>query len=214
MKISLYNQKAEVTGEVDLPDRLFSQPMNRDLVYQVVRVMRASQRKPFGHVKGRSEVRGGGRKPWPQKGTGQARHGSIRSPLWRGGGVTHGPTKERRLERKVNQKMKQKAIAMVLSEKARRDEVRVLEDIALPEAKTKQAQELLDKFLKIGEKRSTALVLLPGKDEKISRAMRNLPNVKVLPAPNTNVLDLLNKKFVILPKHAIEVLEKTFKYGA
>ncbi|MBI1975322.1 MAG: 50S ribosomal protein L4 [Parcubacteria group bacterium] len=211
MKTKLYNQSSEVVGEVELPDRLFAQPMNRDLVHQVARVMRASQRQSVAHVKGRGEVRGGGRKPWPQKGTGRARHGSIRSPIWKGGGVTHGPTKEKVFRLKINQKMKQKAIAMVLSEKSRRGDVRVLDEFRMQEAKTKRAAELFDKFLRIDKKRVTATVLLPQKDEVAFRAIRNLSYVKTMPTSNVNVLDLLDRKMVIFPKASIEVFEKTFR---
>src|SRR3989338_9034179 len=121
MKIDVYNEKGEVTGSTILPKEIFQVPMNADLVHQVLISQTANKRQISAHTKNRAEVRGGGRKPWRQKGTGRARVGSIRSPLWRGGGITFGPRTEKVYARDIPKKMRRKALLMVLSEKAKND---------------------------------------------------------------------------------------------
>src|SRR5262245_26808838 len=129
METKVYNQQGKETGKLKLPEAVFGLPWNGDLVHQVVVSMQANQREGNAHTKGRGEVRGGGKKPWRQKGTGRARHGSIRSPLWRGGGTTHGPSNERNYEKKINKKMKTKALYTVLSQKNRDGEVVLLDQV-------------------------------------------------------------------------------------
>lgn len=209
MKTNLYNQQGEVIGEVELPDSVFGIRWNADLVHQALRVALANRRRVLAHTKGRGEVRGGGRKPWPQKGTGQARHGSRRSPLWRGGGVTHGPTKERKFALKIPEKMRKKAIAVVLSQKAREGKVVVLDQLSMEEGKTKRAAAFLANFSPTKERQSSALVLLEAHDVMAQRAFRNIPKVKTLPAQDLNILDLLNHNRVFVPQGALTILEKT-----
>ena len=115
MKINIYNLKKEKAGEIELSDRIFGVKWNADLVHQALNTQLANRRQPWAHAKDRAEVSGGGKKPWKQKGTGRARHGSIRSPLWIGGGATFGPSKERNFAKKINIKMKRLAIFSVLS---------------------------------------------------------------------------------------------------
>ena len=122
MQIDLYNAGGSIIGKADLPEKMFGQKWNPDLVHQVLAAQESNARKPLAHAKGRGEVRGGGKKPWRQKGTGRARHGSIRSPLWKGGGVTHGPTKERNFEKKINKKMRRAALFSILSRKTKEQE--------------------------------------------------------------------------------------------
>ena len=136
MKVKIYNQEGKETETMELPDGVFGLKWNADLVHQVVTGQAANLRRGTAHAKGRSEVRGGGRKPWRQKGTGRARHGSIRSPLWIGGGVTHGPLKEKSYHKKINKKMAKKALFTALSAKARDNEIIILENLKFPEAKT------------------------------------------------------------------------------
>jgi large subunit ribosomal protein L4 len=209
MRAKVYNQQGETVGEIELPDSVFGVPWNADLVHQAFRVARARQRRVLAHTKGRGEVRGGGKKPWRQKGTGRARHGSIRSPLWRGGGVTHGPTKERKFALRLPDTMRRKAIAAVLSRKAREGAIVVMERIALEEGRTKRAAELLSHFREAAERRTSALVLLEEQDAMIQRAFRNIPAAKTTLAQDVNVHDLLKYKLVFLPRGAIGILEKT-----
>jgi large subunit ribosomal protein L4 len=168
----------------------------------------ANSRQVIAHTKGRSEVRGGGRKPWRQKGTGRARHGSIRSPIWRGGGVTFGPTKERVFKKKINKKMKRKALFMVLTSKIKDDELILLDKLEIKEPKTKPMAKMMENILK--KKQKSVLVVIPKKDENIARANKNIPYTKTIWADSLNVLDLLSFKYLLMPKEAIKVIEKTY----
>lgn len=204
MEINLYNQKAEEIGKISLPENIFGLPWKQELVHQVSVSMQANQRTPVAHVKGRGEVRGGGKKPWPQKGTGRARHGSSRSPIWVGGGVTHGPTKEKDYSKKINKKMKKSAFYTALSQKLRDKEILFLDKIILNQPKTKEAVEIFKKissiknFEKILSKRKNrAIIILSKKDDNLIRGFRNLAGVKVSEARNLNVLDLLKYKFLV-----------------
>lgn len=137
IKIKTYNQKAEAVGEMELTDQIFGVKVNEDLVHQAAVAQMGNERPVLAHTKDRSEVRGGGRKPWRQKGTGRARAGSSRSPIWKGGGVTFGPTKERNFKKQLNKKMKQQALCMVLSDKVGGDNLTVLDKLETSEFKTK-----------------------------------------------------------------------------
>jgi len=218
MKVNLYNQNAEIIGEAELPDDIFGLKINPDLVHQVLTAQMANSRQVIAHTKDRSEVRGGGRKPWRQKGTGRARHGSRRSPLWKGGGVTFGPTKERNFEKKINKKMKRKAIFMVLSSKANDKELMLLDDLKLNTPKTKEAFSVIDRlseklvgYKKDKKKRDSILLVMPERNEAILQAVNNLPFVETIEARNLNVRDLLEKKYLVLLKESIPVIERTFK---
>ncbi len=214
MKADIYNQNAEKVSELDLPEKIFGLKRNDDLIHQVVTSMQANLRVPVAHAKGRGEVRGGGKKPWRQKGTGRARHGSIRSPIWKGGGVTHGPTKERDYSKKINKKMKKKALFVSLSQKLRDREILFLDKIELNQPKTKEANKILktvskiEGFDKIESKKKNRLVLaLPEKSSpEIKRSFKNLPGVEIISTSNLNVLDLLTSKYLIL----VNFNEKSF----
>ena len=153
-------------------------------------------------------MRGGGRKPWRQKGTGRARHGSIRSPIWRSGGATFGPTKERVFKKRVNKKMKQKALFMVLTSKYKDNELILLDKLEIKEPKTKLMAEILENILK--KKTKSALIVTPKKNENIIRANKNIPYSKTLRADSLNILDLLSFKYLLMPKEAIKVIEETY----
>lgn len=214
-RVNTYNTEGKKVGTAMLPSEIFDVKINTDLVHQVVVAQLANSRQVIAHAKGRSEVRGGGRKPWRQKGTGRARHGSIRSPIWRGGGVTFGPTKERVFKKKINKKMKRKALFMVLTSKIKDDELILLDKLDLKEPKTKLMSKTLEALLKknlpVGKTgQKSALVVIPKKDEKIIRANRNIPYTKTLWADSLNVLDLLSFKYLLMPKEAIKVIEKTY----
>lgn len=213
MKVNIYNQEGEKAGEIDLPSDIFDIPFNNDLVWQVFVSQRANQRKPIAHTKDRGEVRGGGRKPWPQKGTGRARHGSIRSPLWVGGGVTFGPRKEKDYIKKIPKKMRRKALFSLLSEKVRRKLFFVLDKINIKEPKTKEIAKIFDNLKSKLENLKTGktLLVLPEKDEKIKRAARNIPNLEVIEAKNLSVLSLMSFKNTILLKDSIEIIKTHFQ---
>ena len=227
MEYPLYNQKAENIGKVDLPDGIFNLKMNEDLIHQVVTSQRSNQRQVIAHAKGRSEVRGGGKKPWKQKGTGRARVGSIRSPIWRGGGVTGGPTEERNFKKKINKKMARKALFMVLSSKAKDNQLFVLDNIILENPKTKEMAVMLKNISSLMAKKPTTeilsglkhrketipstLLILPSMDEKIKRSSKNLPNFTAVEARNLSPLEVLSYKNLVLVKDSIDALNKTFK---
>ena len=207
MKVEVLDKAGRKVKELLLPKEVFDLPWNSDLVHQVMKSQLANQRQVLAHTKGRSEVRGGGRKPWRQKGTGRARHGSIRSPLWRGGGVTFGPTASRNFKEKINKKMNRKAILTVLSKKVKDKEVIILNNLDLDNHKTKSMMKIL-RSLPLS--RLNTLVALPEKNENISKASQNIGKVKIMQAPNINVLDLLSYKYVILPESSVKVISEVF----
>ena len=207
MKLPLYNQQGKKIDEILLPKEIFEVPMNPDLVHQVVVCQIANRRQKIAKTKDRSEVRGGGRKPWRQKGTGRARHGSIRSPIWRKGGVTFGPTGREVFKKIIPKKMRRKALFMVLSAKAKENLIFVLDNLKIEKPKTKFMIEILDKlFLKKG----SGLLVLPKIDKNIILASRNISKIDPIQAKDLNALDLLNYKYIIMPKEAIEVIKETF----
>lgn len=148
MKIDLYNQLGEIVGKVNLPDSVFGVEVDANLIHQAIVAQMANSRRTLAHTKSRSEVRGGGIKPWRQKGTGRARHGSSRSPIWVGGGVTFGPTKNRNFTKKINKKAKRKALSMTLSSKLEDKQFLVVDDIKLKESKTKEAVSIIGNLTK------------------------------------------------------------------
>jgi len=207
MIVKVYNQKGEEVGEARLPKEIFEVKMNPDLVHQVAVSQMANRRQKTAKTKTRSEVRGGGRKPWRQKGTGRARAGSIRSPIWRGGGVTFGPTTEKVFKKRVPKKMRRKALFMVLSAKAKENLLLVLNKLEIEKPKTKAMAEILNKlFLKKG----SSLIVLPQMDKNIIKATRNIPKAKTIQAKDLSVLNLLSYKYVMLPREAIKIIKDTF----
>ncbi|MBI2062569.1 MAG: 50S ribosomal protein L4 [Candidatus Yanofskybacteria bacterium] len=210
MEYPLYNQKAENIGKVDLPDRIFNLEMNNDLVHQIVTSQMSNKRQVIAHAKGRGEVRGGGKKPWRQKGTGRARHASIRSPIWKGGGVTFGPTKERNFKKKINKKMARKALFMALSSKAKDQQLLILDAINLENPKTKEMALILKNLATLIGKNSKVLLALPIMEDKVKRSSKNLPNFSAVEARNLNPLEVFSYKYLVLVKDSVEALNKTF----
>jgi len=207
MKTDLFNQKNEKVGTIELPETIFGAKFNSDLIHQVLTVQLANRRRTLADTKDRSEVRGGGKKPWRQKGTGRARHGSIRSPLWRGGGVTFGPIKEKDFSRKINKKMRISAILGIISKKFSEQEIKVVDTLKLEDHKTKNLANLLKKFISAKE----SLLLIPAKDNKnIYSAARNLAKVGVLSPESLNVYELLNYQKILLDQTAIETIIKHY----
>lgn len=219
MKVDLYNQNAEKFGVEEIPDKIFNLKINKDLLHQVIVAYQSNKKKVTAHTKTRGEVRGGGRKPWRQKGTGRARHGSIRSPLWRGGGIVFGPTNKLNFKKKINKKIKRKAILMALSLKAKDSEMLLIDDLKLDIAKTKKMISILNGLIGVlnpkivkNKKRTklSVLIIIPDKDEILFRASNNIPKVLITTAKNINALDILSYKYLILLKDSIDVIEKTF----
>ena len=208
IKVKVYNSAGEALKEMELNPQVFGVAIKPTLVQQVVEAQLANGRQVLAHAKGRSEVRGGGRKPWKQKGTGRARHGSIRSPLWRGGGITFGPTKERNFAKAVNKKAKRKALQMVLSDKVNYQSLILVEDLAVVGAKTKKVAELLNK---LPIKSKSALIVLDKKNEQLLRGCRNLPKVDTLPVGSLNVVDLLKFEYLLTTAGAIKKIEAMYK---
>lgn len=208
VEVNLYNQKAENIGKVELPDAVFSVPSNNDLLHQIVISQIANKRQVLAHTKGRSEVRGGGKKPWRQKGTGRARHGSIRSPIWKGGGVTFGPTKERNFKKEVNKKMSRKALLVALSEKARSNDIIMVDSITLNAPKTKEAAGILKLFKEKLNKTGSVLIVTPSNDTNLYRATKNIQKTGVIEARNLNPLEVLSSKNLVILKDSIKLLNK------
>src|SRR3989339_1820895 len=207
MKVDLYNLAGKITGQQELADEVFNVKIKPEVVHEVYIAQMANQREAWADTKGKGEGRGGGKKPWKQKGTGRARHGSIRSPLWKGGGVTFGPTKERNFKKSVNQKAKQKALFMVLSDKVKNQKLILVEDFVLPEAKTKKLQTVLN-LLPVKNKKT--LIALDKKDEKIVKAAQNLTKVATEPVISLNFVDILKNEFLIMPARATALVVKHF----
>ncbi len=204
MEATIYNTKGKETGKIQLSEEVFGLPWNADLVHQVATSMQSSARQPIAHAKDRGEVRGGGKKPWRQKGTGRARHGSIRSPLWVGGGVTHGPRKDKKYDRKVNKKAKVKALFTILSKKFKEGEILFVDSFSYATPKTAEAKSTLVSLSKIKgferlstKKVNAAVLALSSKNVTTEKSFRNIANVRVEEARNLSPLDVLNSTFVV-----------------
>ncbi len=208
MKIDVFNQQNNKVGTIDLPERIFGVKWNPDLVHQALVAQLANRREPWAHAKGRAEVRGGGRKPWRQKGTGRARHGSIRSPLWKGGGVTFGPTKEKIFAKKINKKMKRLAIFSVLSKKIKDNELKVIDKFNVEIKKTKEWGKILKNIVDL---KSSALLIPAASGKNIHQLIANMKNVEAISPHSLNVYDLLKYKNIILEKETIKKMEKHYK---
>src|SRR3989338_7557896 len=207
MNYPLYNQNADKVGSVSLPDKVFGLPMNEDLLQQVVISQMSNKRQNIAHTKERGDVRGGGKKPWKQKGTGRARHGSIRSPIWKGVGVTHGPTKERVLSLKINKKMRQGAMFAILSRKLKDGDIKVVESLEIDEPKTGKLSEILSNFAK---DKQNFLIIPNTTSKNLYQASRNLKTVKSLDPRSLNVYDLLKYKQILVEKNAVEEMDKHY----
>ncbi|MFT5360045.1 MAG: large subunit ribosomal protein L4 [Candidatus Paceibacteria bacterium] len=215
MEAKIYNQEAKEIGKIALPESIFGLNWNADLVHQAMVSSMSNKRANTADTKDRSEVSGGGKKPWAQKGTGRARHGSRRSPIWIGGGVTHGPTTDRNYKKKINKKMKAKALFTVLSEKMRNGEIIFVDKIDISEMKTKKAQGIMQAFAKelknerIADGRKPYIHLATDvNDENIVKSFNNLPQVDTDEFRNLNLLQILNHKYVFIvnPEKSVEIL--------
>lgn len=207
MKYPVYNQEGKEDGSANLPKEIFEVEFNADLVHQIAVSLMANKRQISAHTKNRGEVRGGGKKPWRQKGTGRARVGSNRSPIWKGGGITHGPRNDRIFAVEIPKKMRRKALLMVLSEKAKSKNLVVLDKFSLEKGKTK---EMAGYLAKLPCKNTSTLIAMPDYDKKVFLAARNIKKISIDDARNLNVLDLLNSKYLLITKDSIKTIEKTF----
>lgn len=207
IKTNLYNQEGKVVGEIELPEAIFGLKPNIDIMHESVVAQEASSRVKYAHVKTRGEVRGGGRKPFAQKHTGQARQGSIRAPHYRTGGVVFGPTPDASYSKKINLKKKRLALYMALASKLKSNTLFILDELKISSPKTKEMIKVIDN-LKIVKK---VLIVLPEKDENVYLASRNIPKVKTILTGSLNIVDLLSSKYLMMPKSSVEKMEKTFK---
>lgn len=210
MELPVYNHNAQEIEKITVSDAVFGVAMNKDLLHQIVTAQQANKRQNIAHAKTRSEVRGGGKKPWKQKGTGRARHGSIRSPIWRGGGAAFGPSKDKNFKQKINKKMLQKALKVALSAKTRKGHLLVVDHFELNQPKTKEVAAILKQFSSVFGKPSSVLMISP-KNGAIVRAARNLPNVDVIQAAEINPLAILSSTFIMVSKESVQIVES--KWG-
>lgn len=217
LETKVFSQTGKEVSTISLPQVVFGEKWNADLVHEVVVSMQGNARSGTAHTKDRSEVSGGGKKPWKQKGTGRARHGSSRSPIWAGGGVAHGPRNDKDYSRKINKKAKAKALACVLSRKLEDGEILFVDAISFDAPKTKDARLMIESLSTIhgmeslkAKRENAFLVLLPERDFETELSFRNFGNIGVMQAKDVNPVVLLTYKFVVVakPEVALPVLEK------
>jgi large subunit ribosomal protein L4 len=205
-KVTVYNTAGKEVGDVTLNPKMFDVPVRPQLVQQAVRTILANRRVAIAHTKTKAEVRGGGRKPWKQKGTGRARQGSIRNPQWKGGGVVFGPRSNRNFSLKMNKKAKRQALLMTLTDKAHDKKIIVLDKLDMPAIKTKEFIGIVSKLPLKG----TFLTILPKTNQTIIKSVRNIPFAKVITADSLNVMDILAHQYVLCPKDSLAVMVKTY----
>ncbi len=218
MKTDIYDTKGKKAGSVELPDAVFGVAWNNSLMHQVVTSMQDNARTPVAHTKTRGEVRGGGKKPWAQKGTGRARHGSIRSPIWKGGGVTHGPRNDKVFARAIPKKMRAKALYMALSRKLKDGEILFVDSLAFSAPKTAEAKKALvalsaiDGFKQLAgsSRKNLALVATLARAENTEKSFRNIASIGIDAVANLNPVSVLKYKYLILenPSESVAVIEK------
>lgn len=206
-EMPIFSMNGEKVGEIILPEDIFGAPWRADLVHQVTTAMQANARQNRAHTKNRAEVSGGGKKPWKQKGTGQARHGSSRSPIWRHGGITFGPRNERDYSEKLNRKMRTGALISVLSRKAKDGEIILLDALTFSAPKTKIAKDMLEKLAKgvtktdlSTKRKNAALFATVSYDSYVMKSFRNFGNIMTEEVRNLNPVDILTHKYLIIEK--------------
>lgn len=204
-KLTLYNRDGEQLKEVEVQPGLFDAPLKKGALYHTTVAQRARRRLGTASTKGRSFVRGGGAKPWPQKGTGRARHGSTRSPIWVGGAVTFGPH-PRSYGGRIPKKIRRAALSSALSSKAREGKLAVVDDFKIERPQTKAVVRLLENLKAPGG----ALIVTARPEPNVIKSARNLPGVKTLTAPQLNALDIMSHDFLILSQEALEKVQEVF----
>lgn len=208
MIIDIFDKQNNKVDTADLSDKIFNAKWNPNLVHQALMAQLSNRREPIAHAKGRGEVRGGGKKPWRQKGTGRSRHGSTRSPIWIGGGVTHGPIKERKFDKKINKKANRLAIFSILSKKIGDNEFKLIDNLKIEPAKSKNALIFLKKIL--GNK-PNALLISSTENKKIKQLVSNIKNIDAIGAKSLNIYDLLKYKNILSDKKAMKEISECYK---
>lgn len=212
--IPVYNLKGEKIKTAKVSKEIFGREIKTELLHEVIVSQQSNRRQISASVKNRGDVKGGGRKPWRQKGLGRARHGSIRSPIWRGGGITFGPTTEKNFKKKINKKKKTISLFMALSSKIKDAELYLIDDLTIKEIKTNIAIELLDnlplEWKKNNKKNKSILFGLCKEEKNLILSVRNIPRIKTMPITNLNALDLLSSKYFILSLKGVKIIENHF----
>ncbi len=215
MEAPIYNAEGKKKGSLELPENIFGIPWNASLMHQVVTSMQDNARPNVAHTKDRGEVRGGGKKPWQQKGTGRARHGSIRSPIWKGGGVTHGPRKEKDYSREIPKKMRAKALFMALSRKFKDGELLFVDSFGLETPKTAAAKKSLIRLSAVSgfdkltaKKKNAALIALADPTDATQKSFRNIGNVTAIAMRNLNPVAVLGNSYLLIenPEAAVAIV--------
>ena len=207
VEMNIHTIDGKKIGEIELDNNLFDAKINKHVVHQIVKRYLAGKRRGTASTKNRSEVSGGGKKPWKQKGTGRARAGSIRSPLWVGGGVIFGP-ENRDYSYPIPKKMRLVALKSILSDKAKNNNIIILDDLELKEGKTK---EIISIFNNLNLEGNKVLIVIDKEDELIKRAVSNLEGIMVITANKINTYELINYKKIIITKDALKVIEEVFQ---
>lgn len=212
----IYTVDGTKSGAITLPEKVFGLSWNADLMHQVVLGMQANARTPIAHTKDRGEVSGGGKKPWQQKGTGRARHGSTRSPIWRHGGVAHGPRNDKDYSQKINKKVRTKALFIALSQKFKDGEVLFVDTFAFGTPKTADAKKVLATLSKIegfatmlSKKKNSTLIVSGEKDEVLAHSFSNFGNIVVTEVRNLNPVEALRYEHIVIanPEKSVAFLE-------
>lgn len=204
-KLTLYNRDGEQVSEIEVRSELFAAPIKKGALYHTAVAQRARRVQGTASTKGRSSVRGGGAKPWPQKGTGRARHGSIRSPIWVGGAVTFGP-QPRTGRYRIPKKMRRAALYSALSSKVQEGKLIVVDDFKIEKPQTRAMARLLDRLKTTGK----ALIVTARADENVIKSARNLPGIRTITAAQLNALDILNHNYLVFTQEALQRVEEVF----
>ncbi|MDI6777867.1 MAG: 50S ribosomal protein L4 [Patescibacteria group bacterium] len=206
IKFSVHNLKGEKVKDIELSDLVFAASKNDALLHQVYVSQYANRRQVLAHTKDRAERAGSGKKPWRQKGTGRARVGSVRTPIWRKGGVVFGPTKERNFKKDIPKKMNRKAMTIALSGKTRDKEIIIVDSLKVKETKTKLIKQAIDN-LKL---KGSVLFGFSKEEKRTKRAVNNLPKTDGVDIESLNIFDVLNHKYLILSEEGIKIIENKF----
>lgn len=212
---TVYSTSGKETGKISLPESFFGTAWNADFMHQIITSMLANARQGAAHAKTRAEVRGGGKKPWKQKGTGRARHGSSRSPIWVGGGTTHGPRNTKSYEKKISKSMRVKAVSMMLSQKLRDGEILFVDSLSMKEPKTQEAIKIIKNISSVKgfemlatKRKNAALIGIPEASAAIHKSFRNIGSIAIDEVRNWNPVDIMHHKYAVIvsPEASVKTL--------